>query len=426
MFMVAIQVFFILSLLVGAASLGRISNAFGEIGVLGEVRFLVPLGLTVVAFLLQSMRSGRAGVAPRTRALLAGVLLLHAFVALSWFWSDRVAFGGTQLYELAILALVLVLAIVFFRGDPRGGVRLLVLTSYWVAVAFVLASLLSSGSLGGDLAIVGAGGIGGARLLGAGVLAAAYLTLRTGRVGWLLPTPPMVAGILLSGSRAALLALFLGLAFLWWVRKSLRPVVVTRVTRINRWLRYAGIASVVVVFFWSSMGIAILTDFIASNLTPQVGSEGPALYLADRDVIFADAWSRFLAQPLGGLGIGSYLGPWGEFYPHNLLLSLAVDGGVFALSGGVLLLGAGFLLAVRVRVAEARFAVAAALFFLCASLFAGAYYDARFVWVFLLLASMINGEQGSGAASRNGSLGTLRVLLAGGDTRETFRPASAS
>lgn len=403
------QLLFVLALLGGAVSLGRVSSQFSQAGAMGELRLLVPLGLASVAVLMQAVRGNVSGLRPPARTFLLATLFAHALVALSWLWSERIEFGKTQLYELSLLAAVLLLTVGLFRHNPRGAVRLFMHTFYWVAVVFVLISLVAFGSLQGELAFIGAGGIGSARILGAGGLAAAYLAMRSGRVIWLVPVPLMIVGILLSGSRAALLALFLSVAFLWLVRASV--VVPERLTGtlLVKSLRYGAIAGMTIAFFWSSYGMAVVAEFVASNIVPQAGAGGPGLYLADRDVIFADAWAKFSERPLGGLGLGTYLGPWGEFYPHNLLLSFAVDAGVIAAMSGTLALAFGFLSAVRIHVAEARCAVASGVFFLIASMFAGSYYDARFIWVFLLLACMMRTGQSTGPEGRIASPGILRI-----------------
>jgi O-antigen ligase len=185
---------------------------------------------------------------------------------------------------------------------------------------------------------------------------------------------------MLSGSRAAFLALLVALAFLFVRRKRVghgrRASWTVRITAVV--LALIG----TVAFFLSPFGLTIIEGFVISNLAPASRQPGAqeAIYLADRDVIFQHAFSTATQHPAAGLGVGSYRGPFGEEYPHNLVLMYAVDAGIVA---------AGLLLAFIVHfswrslAARAQWGVGAATtggFLLIASLFAGSYYDARVFW----------------------------------------------
>jgi O-antigen ligase len=131
---------------------------------------------------------------------------------------------------------------------------------------------------------------------------------------------------------------------------------------------------------------AALVTFALSNINATGGDASSAgIYLADRDTIFLTAWEGFSSNIVGGIGIGTYVGPFGELYPHNIALSFAVDGGIVSLVGFVLVVMWPIARILRTKDAWAIGALSAGLFFLVASLFSGTYYDARFVWVFLLL-----------------------------------------
>jgi O-antigen ligase len=129
---------------------------------------------------------------------------------------------------------------------------------------------------------------------------------------------------------------------------------------------------------------AVIAVFRRSVFGVTAGGGG-SLYLADRDVIFLDAVRQFVAAPIGGIGLGSYRGPFGEEYPHNIILNYAVDGGVLPLllMGAIAAIGVSRLFLTRVP--EAYGSLCMSAYFFGGSFFAGSYYDARGMWLFLLL-----------------------------------------
>jgi len=399
----ALRLAFITTLLLGGASLERLDDAFGELGVFGEVRFA---GMLLVATALTLFMAAPRRP-PLSGPLFAWLLLLaalHAEVAASWLWSDRTPYAKAQLLEVGFSAAALALAVPLVRDAPERCLRLFLVVLYGSAVAFVLVSLVLSGAPAGELAGAGAGGIGGARLLCMGVLAAAWLMREGGRHAWLLlvPVPLMLAGAVVSGSRAAVLALLIALGVSWLHWRSDRDGSTTAGSHSRRGmsaLLAVGLLAAVTVPFTRAIGQIWLEQLLASS------SAAGGIYLADRDVIFADAWQQFSIHPLGGIGIGSYIGPFGEQYPHNLLLSFAIDAGAFALAGAFLGITAGFAVLVGQRSTAAGAALAGASFFAVVSFFAGSYYDARFLWVFLLFGFGLRAPLG-------GRIGVLHLARA--------------
>lgn len=373
----------IASLMVGAASLGRLNSDYANLGMLGEFRFaflLAALALSgVYAIVSRSpWRSSRS-----TLLWLMGFVALHVLVIGSWTWAVRNEFSDMQAYEIGLLLATVLLCSYLFYSAPERTAVLILAVLYAFGCSLVAASLLVSGGFEGGVTQVGAGGIGTARIHGLAVIAAIYFAMKSGHTRWLVPVPFMLAAMLASGSRAAVFALVPALIFLAWRR----PRAAVRTRPRARWLTLAIIFALPVIFFATPIGRPILLAFVVGNF---VGGGGPeassTLYLADRDVIFVHALQAFLDRPLLGNGIGTYLGPYGELYPHNMLLGYAVDAGAAALLGCCILIGWGFYRVLFARSSAAGVVGASAIFYFAASLFAGTFYDARFVWVFLLLA----------------------------------------
>jgi O-antigen ligase len=370
----------------GAASLGRIDYRLINLGAVGEVRFVLLLAAGLFSAALALAHEHHAS---RPRALvcwLAACLFLHLLALISWLWSTGGDFANVQAYELILLCASLILCALAFGREPARGMSFLLWMFLAVGASTWIAMLVFSGGLTGDVAALGAGGIGTARLFGAAVLACVYFFIRRPSLWWVMPIPIFVGGIFLSGSRASVLALVLGgMALLarWRVVAAGRPP--PRPGQVI--LILVATLAIVAVILLSNAGQAVVLKFVMSGFRDDLSTDGEPreLYLADRDIIFADAWSAFFGDAYGGLGLGTYVGPFGEQYPHNLFLNFAVDCGFVGGTGFILVVGWAMR---RLWSSRSQLAVAAlsmAMFFLIASLFAGSYYDARFLWVFLYL-----------------------------------------
>jgi O-antigen ligase len=169
-------------------------------------------------------------------------------------------------------------------------------------------------------------------------------------------------------------------------------------------------------FLLTSVGLAVVQGFVASNLVSISSSGQPSsgIYLADRDVIFNDALRTFMTAPLTGLGIGSYRGPFGEEYPHNLLLMYAVDAGAVALLLLLAMVGMFIVQLLRARTASAVGVAAVGVFVLVAAMFAGSYYDARLFW-FMSFALLTASRSESAFAAQLGA-GNMLVMVRGSES----------
>ncbi|MCC7257962.1 MAG: hypothetical protein IT486_06290 [Gammaproteobacteria bacterium] len=384
----------IAGLAVGGLSVDRVAGTYVELGYLGELRFIL-IVMAAYAAVIQSLgpndrdrwRNGCAW-------WVGGVCGLHGLLVLSWLWSTQSDFSSKQIFEIVLLVLALIAASRLFVAQP--GRYLVAFQRLSVAMAAVLTAvgLMWSGVVQGDLSFVGAGGIGTARVLAVSMIYMAYLFLREPRVVYLLPMPVLVLEMALSGSRSAFLGLFVGLAVLWIFRRRINdrnPLGVGSLVLLS-----AGVVGVLMAGLLWTPSRAIIMDFVVSNFVMDpMTSQTAGLYLADRDLIFSSAWQSFLDSFFTGAGLGSYTGPFGEIYPHNLLLNLADDAGIGAMVIFVVLLVWPVSRLVRSRDPLSVLALANAAFFFLVSMFAGTYYDSRFIWIFLLLG-LLQIENGKG------------------------------
>jgi hypothetical protein len=145
----------------------------------------------------------------------------------------------------------------------------------------------------------------------------------------------------------------------------------------------------------SASAAPVIGDFLTSlwePATPAIGSTD-SLYLADRGEIFMEATSIFLADPVFGIGFGTYfagyqgfVGPSaGEVYPHNLLLNIAVDTGVLGLVPAVVAAICCLSSVKPTANLESVAAFAGTAYAFALAMFNGTYYDHRLLWAFAVL-----------------------------------------
>jgi O-antigen ligase len=106
-------------------------------------------------------------------------------------------------------------------------------------------------------------------------------------------------------------------------------------------------------------------------------------YLSQRDILASAAWHLFLDHPSVGVGLGGFQSAGApSYYPHNLLLQVASEGGVVGLV--LLLAGLGLLVYrwFQPRSVEHDFILAIWLLYFVASQVSGHIYDARLIWFY--------------------------------------------
>ena len=393
----------------GAFSPARFVPSLEELGFLIDPRVVFGVPLFSVGLLSFVARNEEARASPKEWLWYGGFFAVHALVLSSYVWAQSPWVAREQMTDLLLLLLFIMTFAQLFAGQLQLAVHMLLVSSVLLSLPFLALSLAVFAASSFDVVSIGfAGGMGGigmSRLFGLAAIALVFFYLKTGRRLQLLMLPLYAAGIMISGSRAALLALAVALGFLWWRRKAVRPRASGSSLGHLVAILIGGLA--LAGFFLTPFGFTILEAFVLSNF---VGGEAAAgadgIYLADRDIIFQHAARTFLDDPLNGIGVGSYFGPVGEPYPHNLVLLYGVDAGIVPV---LILLAFIATFVMHSLTCREDWTVAAAtvgIFILVASLFAGSYYDARVFW-FMSLTLII----ASAGTTRVGTLPGSRLPL---------------
>lgn len=381
------------------------------------------LGVMVAA---DHHRRGRTMPArePRPDPALA-VLVLFAYQILSSLWAPERAQVGDRVADIVYLALLVLVYATFARWDLERTVHVSAICSYAAGLVYVAVAAAGFGhDASGRWAALGGGPNVFVRVMALGVLAGLYLHLRGHRTRWLLGVPLLAVGMFMSGSRGGLVAA--ALTFLAILAVAIRRMPLRLVVR--------GALALVPVSFvvWHVAGPTVSAFFHERYTVESLQDR----YAAGRDVIFSDGWSLFLAHPVVGTGLDGFYGSVGYLtdipYAHDLPLSVAAEGGLVGL---VLFVGAIVVCARAAAAGIARPAVqlclAVAGFIAVASLFSGGYYDARQMWIYLVMAATAGVRQPTLTAVRQRYRPRSSPALAArtpqtGRPRETPTPARSA
>lgn len=356
------------------------------IPVLNDVRVLL-FSAVLMAFALEAHHAGihplHSGPARRT---LQPVLVLFGYQMLSAAWAPGNAVIHDVLSDLVAMSILVIVYTALAEWDRD---RVVVLTMGCMYLAAWLYFLYAASGRGHTQAGRWSAFSGGpnvfVRVEVLGLIATAYFYFRSGgRFVWLAAAPAFLVGAIASGSRGGLVSLGV-----------ITALAMRSLARFAR--RHGGIkplaalpllGGVVWVLFGDQIMFLINNRFIATTLQQHQS--------AGRDVLYEKGLGLFLEQPIIGVGVHGFyaitdLGP-GEKYVHNLPLAVAAEGGAVGLLLLALALWALFHeytgVPKRRRTVPGRAAGYCGIYILSASFFSGDYYDARLMWIFLLLAAV--------------------------------------
>ncbi|GLY08586.1 O-antigen ligase family protein [Actinoplanes sp. NBRC 101535] len=352
-----------------------------NVPVLNDVRVLLYL-VVILALLLEAHRIGSHAAAGGYCLLF--VLALLGYQILSASWAPANAVTGPMIGDLCAVGF-LVFAYYNLAKWARDHVTRVTLCCFQAAawVYFLAAASGRGHASNGRWAALGGGPNVFVRVMILGVITALYLHVRSGRrIHWLIPIPAFLFGALASGSRGGIVSLAITAAI---AAVAIRP----SFTVLARPLGVLAILGTIVAV---TAGPTI-ADFVQTRFIDSTLGQG---YTSDRDVLFEYAIRLFWQRPLLGTGLNGFhaisdLGE-GERYVHNLPLSVAAEGG-FA---GLVLLGLAWYSLWRAyrhtpaasRSVEAQAAAYCGIFVGATSLFSGDYFDARLMWILLILAAV--------------------------------------
>jgi O-antigen ligase len=381
-----------------------LSRAGVTVPVFNDVR--VPL----FAALLMAFALEISAAPPRRHTGGRSVLAIYTFLAyqaVSTSWTPP----GTDLSSpVADLVAIAVLVLVYAQLAELDRDRVVTVTAgCFQAAAWVYFLVAASGhghAASGRWAALGGGPNVFVRVMVLGLVSSIYFYVRGGRkLGWLIGVPAFLTGAVASGSRGGLLALILTALL---AAPSLLPAMRTR----------GGTKPLLIVATLLGAGLATtgskIMAFVEQRFITTTFENG---YVSGRDVLFRMALDLWLQHPILGTGINSFaeitkLGA-GFPYPHNLFLAVAAEGGIVGLA---LLVNAFYQLRHEFartppgsRSLESRIAAYSAIFVGAACMFSGDYYDARLMWILLILAAVDPSGPPSGKSSPS-ELGEFRIL----------------
>ena len=367
--------------LVGRSNADRLFALAGSSPLL-ELRLWVLLILSCWLFVVSTLR--RPVVSrDQTRVLNTwrnSTLLFLAYMVLTTVWAPDLQLALAKAYDLLILAWCCVLAVTVIR---LFGIRAMI-DGFWLGVflsgsilaAYGVLSALSTQGSSFRLAVLG----GGPNVFGRnmGLLAILSLHLAFSNLRWvrraaLVSAPLSGLLVLQSGSRGAMLALFVGVIVLLWGRRFDRRVLYSGVF-------VAIIAAVTLATRFGELAALIFRErFIVLLLAQR--------YFTHRDTLLLDGLTAGLENPVGGLGLAGFVqldSP--GLYPHNFLVEAFSEGGLIGLA---FLLIPFFYYILRWRsgmTAGHPLTVAGLSLLFVSSSISGDLFDARGVFLLLLMA----------------------------------------
>ncbi|MFF5296403.1 O-antigen ligase family protein [Paractinoplanes globisporus] len=361
-----------------------LSRAGLTVPVLNDTRVLL-FSAVLMCFVLEVHH---AGVHPLhsgpARRALQPLLVLFAYQILSASWAPRNAVVHDVLSDLVSMVILVFVYTALAEWDRDRVVHLTMWCLYGAAWLYFLYSASGRGHTdAGRWAAFGGGPNVFVRVEVLGLLAAAYFYFRSkGRFIWLAGAPAFLVGAFASGSRGGLIALGIitALAFPSLIRFSRRHGAAKPLATLPV------LGAVVWVLFGQTIMFLLNNRFLATTVQQR--------HTSDRDVLYEKGFWLFVERPIVGVGVHGFyaitnLGP-GEKYVHNLPLAVAAEGGAVGLLLLLLVFWAFYReytqVPKRERSLPSRTAAYCAIFILGASLFSGDYYDARLLWIFLLLA----------------------------------------
>lgn len=317
-------------------------------------------------------------VIPRAMGPCFGWFTAWCFwMVLSSLWSPTETDWLGQVSDIVLLwALTALSASLFSRIELRNFWVLWVLVLA-AGVVYLVGAMAGSSGHPGRLSAFGGGPNVFVRVMVLGAVAGVALATHSRRLFFLLPVPFLLIGALLSGSRGGVIAaLIAGLAAL---------LVLGGVVGVYRLLLGCAAVGGVSMLVWHLLG-ADQREFLYSRFVVQTIENR---YLSGRSDRASHALSMYDDNPGFGQGLGSFGVTYGSAadYAHNLILSVAAEGGLVGL---VLLLASlvGFVITVAkcLKEPEVVFPSLSALVVFVASMFSGDYYDTRFMWFFMVVA----------------------------------------
>ena len=372
-----ITVVFYVALLAGQYSFDRIgmNNPF----YIPERLFGIGL-VTFLAFILGLANIKKNSTGPSNAALTS---LPIAYALLTSTWGANVPDFWSTVTDLTCMLLACLTISILLRWDSTVVAETLLWCLAITGIIFSLAGLASAS--GGDrVAAFGGGPNVYSRITMLGFIAVAGLVLMRK-----LPLPALAFGPLMliatvaSGSRGGMLAGLVSLCVLALLMRRLRPFQIA-----------AGLGLLIACMFLVYEKFSDTVDQVVGGRIVQLTFEQG--YTSGRGGLLNAALDLYNSHIVTGSGLRGFEEYYGQgfTYPHNLVLQTAAEGGSIGL---VFLIVALSIFARRIVLHHHSqlallFSAAATVIFV-SSMFSGDYYDARFLWIFMIVAMSMTYSQ---------------------------------
>jgi O-antigen ligase len=308
----------------------------------------------------------------KTHFVAAMIPLLY--LVLSAGWAPAQAELASQIVDLACMVLFSCSFVLLVKWDRAAVVNSLMWCLAVGGVVFSFAGLASS-SVNTRVAAFGGGPNVYSRITVLGIIGLVWLVTNKKLGIWFLAVVPvMLVATIVSGSRGGMLAGIVGC----WI---LLPVVF-RLGK-GKLLAATGVASIAGFIVYRAFGDVVVVS-IQGRIIQLTLVQG---YDSGRGDLLNAAITMFRDNLIFGAGLRSFSTEFGQGfdYPHNLFAQIAAESGIVGLFLILILLSKSVYVAFTHRSSvTVRCFTAAGSVILTSAMFSGGYYDARFLWIFIL------------------------------------------
>ena len=360
---------------------GRFNTS--RIGLEGyEVRQLA----VVLVLLWVLVRCLRVRVLGSVLPLMFFMVLFILAMALTAFWSPLHYLTEEKLFDACMLLVIMLSGLLIFSKDPGALIWFLIFMAV-VGAAYAGSVLLSIDSQGAAQSRGSAGASGpnvATRVMFLGLLSSVFLSMHFRLKILLLAVPFFLAGVIGVGSRGGIIGASLCLLLILVTEiYSHNDGVTGQKSGLMRRLKILALVSVggylfflllfpVIKFVFEQRVLKLLVDHI---------------HYAGRDDIFSVALASIIDNPLLGLGLGGYTSIGIYSYPHNLVLEILLDGGMFLAAAFLPLVFIVYRTFLRAK-GKILYLSVACVYMLIVQMASGDYYDFRYFFVYLLITNL--------------------------------------
>ncbi|MBK5283687.1 MAG: O-antigen ligase family protein [Nitrospiraceae bacterium] len=350
-------------------------------------RLFAAIVLTVMILPL-SLSSRSTNVSP-VKTSLVSVMLPLVYLITTAAWAPTEAQIQPVVVDLVCMILYSAIFILLLQWDRRAVVASLMWCLASVGTVFSLTGLAGA-SMNARVAAFGGGPNVYSRITVLGIVGVVWLVANKKVGTWsLFFIPIMLAATIASGSRGGMLAGIVAILII-------SPVVFRLHT--GQLVFAVAVASVAGYFVFRLYGDA-LDVMIQGRIVRLTLEQG---YTSGRGDLLSSAMAIYDAHPLFGDGMRAFATEYGQgfVYPHNLFAQVAAESGTLGLLLLVVLLLKSVRFVFKYRASDTtRCLAAAGAVIFTSAMFSGDYYDARFLWIFIVVLFASAGDVMSDASS---------------------------